>query len=388
MTYPLAGTIVLDLSRLFPGAYCSRQLADLGARIIKVEEPGVGDFYCEQPLGKAFSEEMIAAFNRGKESLSLNLKSEEGRKILWRLIKKVDVLLEGFRPGALARLGFSYQKIKKVNPRLILCSLSGYGQTGPRAQEAGHDLNYISVAGLLDSPDGNPAIPPFQIADLAGGGLFGAMSILAALFQREKTGRGTWIDLAVAEGAVSLASPYLTDMRRDESSRGAYELLSGGAASYQLYRTKDEKWVALAPLENKFWQNFQSASASSFSAKSGMDRAVFSAAVKRRLVRIMRGRTLAQWLRRTKKTDLCLTPVHAHRAVLREPQFAARRLFFRQRLGGKRWGWGFKSPFVFNRRRLYRSERAPRIGEHNRAILSELGYHPVKIRKFKKQGIL
>ncbi|KPV48097.1 hypothetical protein SE17_39890, partial [Kouleothrix aurantiaca] len=205
----LAGVTVLDLTRLLPGGYCSLLLADMGADVLKIEEPGRGDYLrAFPPLGHTQSR-LFTALNRGKRSLTLNLKTERGRKILLDLARRADVLLESFRPGVLDRMGLGYATLRGVNPRLIMCAISGYGQRGPLSARAGHDLNYLGYAGALPQfaprqAEGAapPVVPGVQLADLGGGAFPATVAILAALFARERSGRGQFLDIAMTDGVL------------------------------------------------------------------------------------------------------------------------------------------------------------------------------------------
>src|SRR5579864_7442014 len=216
MTQPLSGIRVLDLSRLLPGAYASQMLADFGADVIKIEEPGIGDYGRILLSGSSDMNLYFLAINRNKRSMTLNLKSPEGREVFLRLVRGADVVLESFRPGVMERLGLGYEQLKEVHPGLIYCAISGYGQDGPYRLRAGHDLNYAGYAGLLHynrGPHGEPAMPPTQLGDLAGGSFMAIIGILTALLGRTKTGEGHMIDVSMTEGVMSLlpltASAYL-----------------------------------------------------------------------------------------------------------------------------------------------------------------------------------
>jgi len=187
VTGALAGITVVDLSRLLPGPYCSMVLADLGADVIKVEEPGRGDYLRDFPPKANKEGAMYLAINRNKKSMTLNLKTEQGREILFELVRKADVLLEGYRPGVMKKLGLGYSDLEEVNPRLVYCSISGYGQGGPLEHRAGHDINYLALAGILGftgTREGVPSIPGVQVADVGGGAMPAVVSILAALMAR------------------------------------------------------------------------------------------------------------------------------------------------------------------------------------------------------------
>lgn len=207
MSLLLEGVRVLDLTWLLPGPFCTMILADLGAEVVKVEEPKSGDYLrFQNPLIKKESV-FFLNLNRNKKSLCLNMKSPTGRDIFKTLSKKFDVIVEGFRPGVMERLGVGYEEVKKINPKIIYCSITGYGQDGPYKYRVGHDINYIGFGGILGitgMKGGSPVIPGVQIADLAGGGLYPVIGILAALFSRGRTGKGQYIDVSMLDGIVSL----------------------------------------------------------------------------------------------------------------------------------------------------------------------------------------
>src|SRR5205085_1411669 len=261
MSLPLTGIRILDLSRLLPGAYASQMLADFGADVIKVEEQGSDDYgRLMPPHGAGGMSLYFLAMNRNKRSMTLNLKSAEGREIFLRMVEQADVVLESFRPGVLERLGLGYEQLKEVNPDLIYCAISGYGQDGPYRLRAGHDLNYAGYAGLLHynrGPHGEPAMPATQLGDLAGGSYMAVIGILAAVVGRVQTGEGRKIDVSMTEGVMSLlplvAGAYLNT---GKAPRPGFSALDGGLPCYNIYETKDGKHVTLAALEPKFWHAF------------------------------------------------------------------------------------------------------------------------------------
>src|SRR3990170_2866072 len=253
---PLEGIRVLDLTRLAPGPFCTMLLGDLGADVIVVEEaPGAGRRF---DVGLGERAQAFNALGRNKRSIGLNLKDEAARQVFYRLAEKADVVLEGFRPGVVQRLGVDYETVSARNPRIVYCSLSGYGQTGPYASLVGHDINYISVGGALGGigwPGQPPAIPANIIADFAGGGLYAAFAILAAIIAREKTGRGQYVDMAMSDGVTSLAT-FITSLYFSSGhvpGRGV-ELLNGASPCYNVYETADGKWLSIGCLEPWFWQ--------------------------------------------------------------------------------------------------------------------------------------
>ena len=261
MATALQGIKVVDLSRMAPGPFCTMALGDLGAEVIRVEEPGGGRMARERGSGADQAEvKRRAAFNalnRNKRSIALNLKHRDAQGVLHRLVEEADVFVEGFRPGVVSRLGCEYETLSEINPRLVYCSLSGYGQDGPYSNLVGHDINYISVGGALGvigESDGPPTIPYNIIADYAGGGLHAAMAILAALMARQHTGRGQYVDIAMSDGVAymlaSLMSEYFsagTIPTRGEMS------LNGGAPYYNVYRCRDGGYISVGCIEPWFW---------------------------------------------------------------------------------------------------------------------------------------
>ncbi len=391
MTEPLSDIVILDLSRLFPGGFCSLQLVDLGARVIKIEEPGVGDFYRAGSAKALMGEGYFAALNRGKESLSLNLKTPAGKKIFLKLLRSADVVIESFRPGRLKKLGLDYASLKRANRKIILCSISGYGQTGPYAQQAGHDINYMGYSGLLSltGDAGDPSLPGFQLADLAGGGLYGVLAILAALRERDQSGQGTWIDLSMTEGALSLAGVHLTGESWEGHPKPQGKgLLNGGSVAYQIYRTRDGKAVALAALEAKFWAGLRQLIKLPEGLRSGFDVGAFKSDLKRRLRDFFVKHNRAELLKLAAPIEMCLSPVLTLAEVVRDPHLLARRIFsFFKGPGGRSIPF-VRSPWRFNGKRRAVKVRAPRLGQHSRIILSELGYTNADLKEFRKEGVI
>src|SRR5947209_13524262 len=261
MSQPLRGIRVLDLSRSLPGAYATQMLADFGSDLIKVEEPGSGDYgRFMPPQGAGGMSLYFIAINRNKRSMTLNLKSAEGREIFQRMVRQADVVLESFRPGVMERLGLGYEQLKEINPRLIYCAISGYGQDGPYRLRAGHDLNYAGYAGLLHynrGSNGEPVMPATQLGYLAVGSYMAIMGILAAIVGRVQTGEGSKIDASMTEGVLSLL-PLTTAayLNTGKAPRPGHSSLDGGLPCYNIYETRDGKHITLAALEPKFWHTF------------------------------------------------------------------------------------------------------------------------------------
>ncbi len=254
----LAGVRVLDMSQFLPGPYCAQILSDMGAEVVKLESPAGDPMRSFGPLGIDGLSLFYKGINAGKTVISLDLKSEDGKAAFTALIKRADVLIESFRPGALERLGFASNHIKTLNPRLIHCALSGFGQSGPDRQRAGHDINYMALAGGL-AASGTTDRPVFAappIADFASGSQ-AASAVLAALFGRERNGKGCYLDMSITESVLAWQGMNLTacntQNHRPERKRN---LLNGGAACYQVYRTRDGRFISLGAIEPKFWANF------------------------------------------------------------------------------------------------------------------------------------
>jgi crotonobetainyl-CoA:carnitine CoA-transferase CaiB-like acyl-CoA transferase len=242
MAIALEGVKIVDLTRYAPGPYCTMILADLGAEVIKIEEGIVGQGVPEfPPPGSPYD-----PLNRNKQSIVINLKTNAGKEIFYRLAEKADVVVEGFRPGVAGRLGVDYEALKKLNDRLIYCSISGYGQGGPYRDLPGHDINYIAQAGAMGLML-NPAMPGNLIGDMAGGGMQAAIGILAALMARIKTGKGQFVDIAIADGVTSLACLYLAEfLRTNEIPKKEYRISVGASPLYDIYKTKDDKLITVA----------------------------------------------------------------------------------------------------------------------------------------------
>jgi alpha-methylacyl-CoA racemase len=260
----LEGLRVLDLSRLLPGGFCSLLLADFGADVIKVEDTGMGDYIRWAPpyyegAERSAASAMFLSLNRGKRSIRVDLKSEPGREVLLRLVRDADVLLESFRPGVMDRLGVGYETLRDVNPGLVYCAITGYGQDGPLRDRAGHDMNYLGRVGLLGltgEADGPPVQAAAQVADIGGGALTAAFGILAALRERDRSGQGQLVDASMADGALSwLAMVAARAFAEGGAPRRGELELAGSLICYRPYRCSDG-WVTLGALEPKFWQAF------------------------------------------------------------------------------------------------------------------------------------
>lgn len=361
MVAPLEGVRVLDLSRLLPGPFATMVLGDLGAQVDKLEDPRGGDYLrFMPPRGEGGLNTVFTLLNRGKRSAVLDLKTDAGREAFLGLIPRYDVLVESFRPGVLDRLGLGSAALWALNPRLVLCGISGFGATGPIAQRAGHDLNYLARAGVLGLTgprEGPPQVPGVQVADV-GGALYSVIGILAALRERDRTGRGSVVDISMCEAAASFAAFGLGVHASGQSEAPGGGVLSGGIAPYGTYATKDGRHVALAALEPKFW--------SAFCEGVGIEArpdALAPGAHQRKwradLEAIFAGRTFAEWREFSERVDCCLEPVLLPSELPEDPQHAARGLF----AGGALRMRTPSAPAA--------EGAAPKHGEHTEEILNE-----------------
>lgn len=390
MTQPLKGIRVLDLSRLLPGPFCSLILADLGAEVIKVEEPSGGDYARWMPPLKNDIGIYFLALNRNKKSITLNLKNRKGVELLKKLARTTDVVLESFRPGVLDRLGIGYKILKKIHPQIILCSISGYGQSGPYRDLAGHDLNYIGLSGILGLTGKSPeeiAIPGAQIADVGGGSLYGAIAILAALMERQKSKRGQHLDISMTDGAFSLLTMHLVRylMERD-SLRPAKLPLNGAWPCYRPYRTKDGKFIALGALEPKFWEQFCKA-ANREDLKS--DAYSEDPQIQKEIAKVFAQKTRTEWTELGIRFDFCCTPVYQDEEIVENPYVKSRELIFEMEHPTEGKIPQIRIPLNFSSRSTKQSETfPPMLGAHNREIFKKLGLSPQELQELKKEGVL
>lgn len=393
MSQPLDGIRVLDLSRLLPGAYASQMLADFGADVIKVEEPGTGDYgRYMPPLGPGGMSFSFVAINRNKRSISLNLKAPQGREIFLRLIRDADVVLESFRPGVMERLGLGYEQLKEINPGIVYCAISGYGQDGPYHLRAGHDLNYAGLAGLLHynrGAQGEPAMPATQLGDLAGGSFMSVIGILTALMGRAQTGEGRMVDVSMTEGVMALmpliSSAFLNTGKAPRPNRS---MLDGGLPCYNIYETKDGKHVTLAALEPKFWHTF-------CTRVGHLELLPFHMPVgpgereeaMNALRTIFKTKTRDEWVAEMADLDTCLGPVYTIEEALEDTHAQTRDLTVTS-------GWSdetFRTIQSFPRISGVEQKQRyapPLLGEHTGELLLEAGYSDDEIAQFKAEGIV
>jgi crotonobetainyl-CoA:carnitine CoA-transferase CaiB-like acyl-CoA transferase len=324
---PLAGLLVLDFTTLLPGPLASLMLAEAGADVIKIERPGGEDMRRFPPFRDGTSA-AFAMLNRGKTGLTLDLKSEADREKLKPLIASADIVLEQFRPGVMARLGLGYDEMRAINRKIIYCAISGYGQDGPRAGEAGHDLNYIGATGLLDlqpGPRAAPTVPPALIADIAGGSFPAVINILLALRARDRSGEGCKIDIAMTDAMFTFAWYALAiGTATGRFPKPGELMLAGGSPRYQLYPTRDGRLVACGALEQKFWEAFTAAiGLAPHLAEDRRD----PRATRDAVAALIAARSADEWRPILAKADCCATIVAPLDEALRDPHFIQRGLF-------------------------------------------------------------
>jgi crotonobetainyl-CoA:carnitine CoA-transferase CaiB-like acyl-CoA transferase len=310
---PLDGLLVLDLTRLLPGAAATMQLANFGAEVVKIEEPERGDYGREMPPYLDGEGAVFRMVNRGKKSVALDLKSDGGRAAFLKLAQTADVVVESFRPGAMQRLGLDYETLRALNPRIIYVSITGYGQEGPWAAMAGHDINYLALGGALEGNGasvGPPAIPGIQVADLAGGAMQAVTGVLLALAARAKTGRGQSVDVSMTDGVAWLLPVALAlHAATGELPARGDGLLTGRYACYRVYEAADAHWVAVGALEPKFWRALCRALGCEQFIPDQFAEDPRREEIVAELARIFRTRAAEEWFERLRPADCCVTPV-------------------------------------------------------------------------------
>ncbi len=377
---PLDGLRVLDLTRLLPGAVCTMMLYDMGAEIIKIEDPNGGDYArwmrpMYDDLGVFFR-----SSNRGKKSVIIDLKSEEGQSVLHHLVQAADVIVEGFRPGVTKRLNADYDTLKTVNPRIVYCSLSGWGQTGPYAHISGHDLNYISLNGLLGAQE-NPQPLGGQIADV-GGSYVAVMGILAALLKRATTGVGDVVDVALSESAMPLGMVAWVESYITKQDRGNLSL-TGGSAYYRVYYAKDNMPMALGAIEPKFWTNFCQAVdkpewIDDYTAPSNQTYLVME------LTKMFKTRTADEWGALLNDADCCFTRITPPHELMDDPHIQVRGM-----VGVTSEGipW-MRSPVRLGDDDTIDISPAPEYGADTHTVLSDAGYSDEEITQLMAVGAI
>jgi alpha-methylacyl-CoA racemase len=394
---PLDGLKVLDLSRLLPGGFCSLMLADFGADVVKVEDTGMGDyvrwsppFYeTSTPADETARGALFLALNRGKRSIRIDLKTEQGTEVLLRLVRGADVLLESFRPGVLDRLGVGYERLKQENPGLVYCAITGYGQDGPNRDRSGHDINYLGLNGLLGltgDADGAPIQAAGQIADIGGGALMALIGVLIALRERERSGEGQLVDCSMFDGALSWLAMVAADaLATGRAPRRGHLPLAGGFTCYRPYQCADG-YVTLGALEPKFWAAF----CRGVGRDDLVDRAFDPPGSEAHAVvsEIFAQRTREQWRQFASEHDCCLEPVLALDEVLESELVAAREMVVALAQPGVEKPVRLLGVPVRLSRTPADPTRAPGpgLGEHTDEVLAAAGYSATEIGALHEAG--
>jgi crotonobetainyl-CoA:carnitine CoA-transferase CaiB-like acyl-CoA transferase len=394
VTLPLEGLTVLDLSRLLPGGFCSMMLADFGADVIKVEDTGMGDYVRWAPPYYEGAEEtargaLFLALNRAKRSIRIDLKTEAGKQVLLRLARDADVLLESFRPGVLTRLGVGYDQLREVNPALVYCAITGYGQDGPNRDRSGHDMNYLGLNGLLGltgDSDGPPVQAAGQIADIGGGALMGAIGILIALRERERSGEGQLVDCSMFDGSLSwLALVAAETFASGRAPHRGQLQLAGALTCYRPYRCTDGH-VTLGALEPKFWRAW----CEGVGRQDLLDHAFDppGSDAHRAVSEVFAARTREQWRQFASEHDCCLEPVLDLGEVLDSELVAAREMVVElDQPGAEQPVKLLGSPVKLSRTPAAPARAAgPALGEHTEQVLRAAGYRPEEIAALHESG--
>ncbi|MFC4312267.1 CaiB/BaiF CoA transferase family protein [Steroidobacter flavus] len=368
-TAPLQDLMVLDFSTLLPGPLAGLMLAEAGARVIKIERPGRGDEMRSYVPRAGDNSINFHLLNRGKQSIAIDLKAADALLRLRPLLERADVLIEQFRPGVMESLGLGYESLRKINPRLVYCSITGWGQNGPKSRVAAHDLNYMAETGTLGlsaDASGAPVVPPVLAADIAGGTYPAVINILLALRQRERTGQGAYLDIAMGDALFTFAYWAIGNtVMTGESPKPGGDLVSGGSPRYRIYRTADARYIAAAPLEDKFWDNFcrllelplpmRAADAPAAEVVAAVQAAIGS-------------KTAEQWRVLFTGQDVCCSIVEDVQQAMRDPHTVARGLFERTVYAEGATIPALPVPIAPMFRSQSAMASAPQLGEHSTLV--------------------
>ncbi len=391
MSGPLAGVKVIDLSLLLPGPLCSMYLGDMGAEVIKIENPRAYDGTRAMVKSERGLPGLFFMTNRNKKAITLNLKKEKSKEILFKLLENADILLEGFRPDALDEMGIGYDVLKEKFPRLIYCGISGYGTSGPYKDWAGHDGNYLALSGVLDQLGGRdkPTLAGFQLADIGGGTLTAVAAILAALYSREKTGKGQKIDVSMMEASLQFislyAGIYLSTGKLPERGN---ELLSGKLANYNIYKTKEGRFVFLGALEERFFRTFLRQIGKEHLLIEGKNLEELAEEFKETLEDYFSLKSFSDLQPLFENPDCCLTPIKNLSEVLQDPHLLERGSVFTKNHPVYGEYFQFASPFRFSETACEYNTHPPEHGEHNESVYAALGYSKEELEKLKKERVI
>lgn len=376
----LEGVKVVDLTRLLPGPFATMLLADMGAEVIKVEEPGLGDYARFYPPMVGTKSAFFQSVNRNKRFVTLNLKTNEGCELLLRLLEEADVLIESFRPGVMDRMGPGIDKLQEMFPGLVIASLTGFGQDG--SSKAGHDANFLAFAGVLglNGTPAAPQLPGVQIADLAGGALYAALGISAALYRKARTGQGGHLDISITEGALSLLIPTVAMQKAGVDEQRGAGMLTGGLPRYSLYETADGRYLMVAALEPKFWDPFVEALGLVALRGRGMTNDADGQDVRARLQATIAERSLKEWEEFLAGLDVCVAPVWSLEEIMDAELHRIREVFFTLQGVAQ-----VRTPVTA---KAMRHRPAQDAGADNESVFGALGVSREELVDLKKKGVL
>lgn len=393
MTGPLSSLKILDFTTLLPGPFASMMLADLGAEVLRVEAPHRPDSVRRmQPAGEDGLSAWHALLNRSKRSLALDLKQPGAAGVIKDLVKSYDIVLEQFRPGVMERLGIGYDALSQANPRLIYCAITGYGQTGPYKDRAGHDINYLALAGVMSHTgrkESGPAPLGVQVADV-GGGSFGAVAgLLAAVIHRQQSGEGQFVDISMFDFAIAWHAPVISHYLVGGQEADWENWLLNGGSFYDFYRTADGRYLSVGSLEPKFWQGFCQAIGRPDLIETGLKTNDLPCQqfVKAEAQKTIAARPFEEWRTIFAALDVCVEPVLTITEMVDHPQTQARQMIVgvpgnrgaRQRQVG--------SPFKFSKNQPFYKHTGADLGQHTGEVLAELGYSQEKIEELSAAGV-
>ncbi|MEI6313380.1 MAG: CaiB/BaiF CoA-transferase family protein [Syntrophus sp. (in: bacteria)] len=389
---PLEGMQVLDLSQMLPGGLCTQILADLGADVIKIENPRGGDGFRSAPPLIGANGSFFHILNRNKKSMTLNIKTAVGRDIFRGMATTADVIIENARPGTMKEFGLAYEDIKGLNPKIIYCSLTGFGQTGPYRERPSHDINILAISGILDllGEKGRPPIvPAIMISGAGGGGINAALGIMAALLRRERTGKGQYLDVSILDGLspflALMMSEYLATKKapvRGESRLG------GGHACYNIYETRDGKFIAIGCLEKKFWAELCRCLRREDLIDDLMSPLSRQTEMIQELKIIFLRKTREEWMMVLGQYDICFSPVNSLPEAMEDPQIKHRGMWFQTSHPADGDIPQQSFPVKFSQDQPVLMTPPPLLGEHTQEILQARGYDESAIESLRSNGVV
>lgn len=388
---PLSGITVIDLSRLLPGGFCSMMLGDFGAEVIKVEEPGRGDYVRWTPPFLDGQSAYFLSINRNKKSIVLDLKNPKGTDVFLRLVRTADVVIESFRPGVVDRLGIDYPRVSKMTPHIIYCSISTFGQSGPFRERVGHDLNCLALSGLLGITGlkgGPPTIPGVQVSDYAAA-MMATTAILLALFERQKSGQGQYCDISMLDAITSWMGMPMIKYLTDGILPGRQDSMFNGAlACYNIYKTKEARFVVLGAMEEKFWISFCKVIGREDLIPLQWEGQTIQEKMKEELSLLFKEKTMAEWLELLDGQGTCFSPVLNIEETLDLPHLQGRGMFQGIEVEGGKTVPQIGFPIKLSNTPTDHFIPPPRMGQDSRTILQKAGFSIEEIQLLEEDGII